>query len=352
MPEVQILVIFTQIFIMKILRGLLYLISVLTIIYLFGPHPDKPTYPLDMPDIPTEAGSLETYIKDMESRRLVKPENEARIIWQNDSLKNKTEYAVVYLHGFSASQEEGDPVHTDFARNYGCNLFLARLAEHGLDTAEALINLTADNYWESAKQALAIGKQLGQKVILMGTSTGGTQALQLAAAFPNDVAALVLMSPNIEINDPNAWILNNHWGLQLARLVKKGNYNIASDQRDIYKKHWYSTYRLEGTVALQEMLETSMNEETFAKIKQPLLLLYYYKDDDHQDNVVKVSAMKKMFEQVSTPAGSKKAVAVPNAGDHVMGSYIKSGDLETVKREITHFAMETLNMRDIADSIQ
>ena len=51
----------------------------------------------------------------------------------------------------------------------------------------------------------------------MGTSTGGTQALQLAAAYPNDVAALILMSPNIEINDPNAWILNNHWGLQLAQ---------------------------------------------------------------------------------------------------------------------------------------
>jgi len=336
---------------MKILRALLYLISVLTIIYLFGPHPEKPVYAVEMPAVPAEAVKLEAYIMDMESRRPVKPENEARIIWQNDSLKNKTEYAVVYLHGFSASQEEGDPVHTYFARKYGCNLYLARLAEHGLDTAEALINLTADNYWESAKQALAIGKQLGQKVILMGTSTGGTQALQLAAAFPNDVAALVLMSPNIEINDPNAWILNNHWGLQLARLVKKGNYNIASDQRDIYKKHWYSKYRLEGTVALQEMLETSMNEKTFAKITQPLLLLYYYKDDEHQDNVVKVSAMKKMFELVSTPAASKKAVAVPNAGDHVMGSYIKSGDLETVKQEISLFAAETLKMRPVSDTL-
>jgi len=336
---------------MKILRGLLYLICVLTIIYLFGPHPEKPAYAVEMPAVPTEAIALEAYIKDMESRRPVKPENEARIIWHNDSLKNKTQYAVVYLHGFSASQEEGDPVHTDFARKYGCNLYLARLAEHGLDTAEALINLTADNYWESAKQALAIGKQLGQKVILMGTSTGGTQALQLAAAFPNDVAALVLMSPNIEINDPNAWILNNHWGLQLARLVKKGNYNNSSDQRDIYKKHWYSSYRLEGTVALQEMLETSMNKKTFAKITQPLLLLYYYKDDEHQDNVVKVSAMKKMFEQVSTPAASKKAVAVPNAGDHVMGSYIKSGDLETVKQEISLFATEILKMRTVSDTL-
>jgi pimeloyl-ACP methyl ester carboxylesterase len=336
---------------MKILRALLYLLSVLTIIYLFGPHPEKPVYAIEMPAVPAEVVKLEAYIKDMESRRPVKPENEARIIWHDDSLKNKTEYAVVYLHGFSASQEEGDPVHTDFAKKFGANIFLARLAEHGLDTAEALINLTADNYWESAKQALAIGKQLGLRVILMGTSTGGTQALQLAAAYPNDVAALILISPNIEINDPAAWALNNHWGLQLARLVKKGNYNIASDQRDIYKKHWYSKYRLEGTVALQEMLETSMNKETFEKINQPLLLLYYYKDDEHEDKVVKVTAMKKMFEQVSTPEASKKAVAVPNAGDHVMGSYIKSGDLETVKREITLFAAENLKMKPISDSL-
>jgi pimeloyl-ACP methyl ester carboxylesterase len=305
-----------------------------------------------MPEVPNEAIQLAAYIKDMESRRPVKPENEARIIWNNDSLKNKTEYAVVYLHGFSASQEEGDPVHQDFAKKFGCNLYLARLAEHGLDTADVLINLTADNYWESAKQALAIGKQLGEKVILIGTSTGGTQALQLAAAYPDDVAALVLMSPNIEINDPAAWALNNHWGLQLARLVKKGNYNMASDQRDIYKKHWYSKYRLEGTVALQEMLETTMNKETFVKINQPLLLLYYYKDDEHQDNVVKVSAMKKMFEQVSTPASLKKAVAIPNAGDHVMGSYIKSGDLETVKQETTLFATEILKMSPISDTLK
>ena len=298
-----------------------------------------------MPSVPSGGIELESYIKELESRRPVKPENEARIIWQNDSLKNKTAYAVVYLHGFSASQEEGDPVHQNFAKKFGCNLYLSRLSEHGLDTADVLMHLTAENYWESAKQALAIGKQLGQKVILMGTSTGGTQALQLAAAYPNDVAALFLMSPNVEINDPAAWILNNHWGLQMARLVKKGNYNHSSDQRDIYKKHWYSSYRLEGTVALQEMLETTMNKETWAKINQPLLLLYYYKDEEHQDNVVKVSAMKKMFEKISTPAEFKKAVAIPNAGDHVMGSYIKSKDLETVQREIALFAVENLKMQ-------
>ena len=98
-------------------------------------------------------------------------------------IKNKTAYSIVYLHGFSASQAEGDPVHKNIAAMFGCNLYLSRLAEHGIDTTEPMMNLTADKNWESAKQALAIGKQLGNKVILMGTSTGGTNALQLGSCL-------------------------------------------------------------------------------------------------------------------------------------------------------------------------
>lgn len=329
---------------MKWLKRILILVVVLTLVYLLGPNPPSPVFDKTLPAVTATGWALDSLVREEESRHPVKPENEARIIWTDDSLKSRTEYAVVYLHGFSASQEEGDPVHTDFARRYGCNLYLARLAEHGLDTAEAMINLTADKYWESAKRALAIGKQIGRKVILMGTSTGGTQAIQLAAAFPDDVAALVLMSPNIEINDPNAFLLNNPWGLQVARLVKKGDYILSSDQRDLYKKYWYSKYRLEGAVALQEMLENSMTPENFRKVRQPLLLLYYYRDEANQDKVVKVSAMKRMYEQVSTPPGLKMEKAIPMAGDHVIGSYVKSGDVPSVQAAIDTFATGILKM--------
>jgi pimeloyl-ACP methyl ester carboxylesterase len=328
----------------KVLRFLLLLVLVLGIVYLSGPNPKDPVYDRQMPAYAASGAALDALIQGEESSRPVKPENEARIVWYNDSLKQKTEYAVVYLHGFSASQEEGDPVHTDFAKRFGCNLYLARLEGHGLDSPEALINLTADAYWESAKAALAVGKQIGEKVILMGTSTGGTQALQLAATYPDDVSALILLSPNIEINDPNAFLLNNPWGLQIARMVKNSNYIQASDQREIYRKHWYGTYRLEGVVALQEMIETTMTPETFRKVQQPLLLLYYYQDEAHQDPVVRVSAMRKMFDAISTPDSLKKQVAIPGAGDHVLGSYIKSKDLPAVQREIHQFAEQVLHL--------
>ncbi len=329
---------------MRWLKILLYILGVLIIVYLFGPQPDTPKYATAMPLVPPTA-ELEKFIAANEAMHKLRPNNEARIVWTNDSLKQKTEYAIVYIHGFSASQEEGNPVHRNIAKQFGCNLFLSRLAEHGIDTTEQLMNLTADNYWESVKEALAIGKQLGNKVILMGTSTGATQALQLAATYPNDVAALVLYSPNIAINDNNAWMLNNHWGLQIARLVKGGNYNDPTDDRPIYKQYWNKPYRLEAIVALEEMLETTMTKKTFKKIKQPVLLLYYYKDEQHQDDVVKVSAIKEMFTQLATDTINKRAIALPNTGNHVMASPIKSKDVESVERETKKFLEEVIHLK-------
>lgn len=330
----------------RLLKGTAILFIVLTVVYLLGPKPPSPTYTNTLPAVPADAAALETYIKQNEEQHKVKPENEARIVWANDSAKQKTGYSIVYLHGFSASQEEGDPVHTNIARKFGCNLYLARLAEHGIDTTEELMNLTAEKYWESVKQAYAIGKEIGNKVIIMGTSTGGSNALQLAAAYP-EVAAIILLSPNIAINDPNAWLANNPWGLQIARIVKASDYNTTKDQRDIYKKYWNAHYRLEAIVNLQEYLETTMNQVTFARVHQPALLLYYYKDDVHQDSVVKVPAMLKMFNQLGTAPELKRKLAMPNTGDHVIGSYVKSNDYQGVEAEITKFMMDVMKMKMI-----
>jgi esterase/lipase len=319
-------------------------ITVLLIMsYLAGPSPATPVYTTDLPSVPAEPAALESYVQQQESQHKLRPDNEARIIWANDSTKVKTEYAIVYLHGFSASQEEGDPVHVNVAKKFGCNLYLSRLAEHGIDTSEQLLNLTAEKYWESVKQAFAIGKQLGKKVILMGTSTGGSNAIQLAATYP-EVACLLLLSPNIEINDPNAWLANNPWGLQIARLVTKSNYVTPSDSRDIYKQYWNTPYRLEAIVNLQEYLETSMTSPTFEKVTQQTLLLYYYRDEVHQDSVVRVNAMLRMFEELGTPASHKEKIAMGNTGDHVMGSYIKSNDYQSVEAEVTKFLMNQLKL--------
>jgi pimeloyl-ACP methyl ester carboxylesterase len=320
--------------------------AILIIAYLLGPSPSTPAYTTAMPTVPAEPAALEQYIKQQEAAHAVKPNNEARIVWANDSLKSRTEYALVYLHGFSASQGEGDPVHRELAKKFGCNLYLSRLAEHGIDTTEPMLNLTSDNLWNTAKEAVAIGKQIGKKVILVGTSTGGTLALKLAAEYP-DIYALILYSPNIAINDGTAWILNNPWGLQIARMVKNSKYLDSKDTRPEYRQYWTWHYRIEAAVNLEELVETTMKESTFKKVTQPTLVLYYYKDKVHQDSTVKVSAIKEMYEQLGTPADKKRAVAIPNAGDHVIGSWIRSHDVPGVEKETERFMTEVLRIKPL-----
>ena len=324
-------------------RKWLFAIPVILIaFYIAGPTPARPVYNLTMPVLPDDPAAIEKYVMQNESLHYLKPDNGAKIIWANDSNKKITDFSIVYLHGFSASQKEGDPIHRNIAAEFGCNLYLSRLSEHGIDTVEQLINLTPEKYWESAKQALAIGKKLGRKVILMGTSTGGSLALQLAETFPGDVAALILLSPNIAINDPFAGLLSDPWGLQIARFVKHGNYIVTDDDRPEYRKYWNKPYRLEAAVALQKYLETTMTKENFKKVYQPVLLLYYYKDKVHQDSVVKVSAMLTMFDELGTPGNLKRSIAMPKTGNHVIGSPIKSHDVNGVQREIEKFITEVL----------
>lgn len=314
-------------------------------IYFIGSAPKKPEYNLIIPSVPSDPNGLVQYINDNEAKHTLKPDNEARIVWA-DSSKRKTNYAIVYLHGFSASQKEGDPVHLRFAKEFGCNMFLSRLSDHGVDTTEALLLFTADRIWNSAKEALAIGNTIGEKVILVSTSTGGTLALKLAAEYPDKVYALINLSPNIAINNPAAFLLNNPWGLQIARMVMGGKYSGSQLENDT-SKYWNSKYRLESAVELQELLETSMTKGTFQKITQPSLTLYYYKNEEEQDPEVKVSAMLEMNEQLGTADSLKVTKAVPTAGAHVIGGALRSKDVETVYNEMEKFATHKLQMRKV-----
>jgi len=324
---------------MRILKIVILSILALFVIYFLGPQPPKPELNEVLPTV-ASIDALDSYITAIEAPHKIKPNNQAKIIWA-DSSKSQTEYAIVYLHGFSASQMEGDPVHQNIAKQFNCNLYLARLAEHGIDTTEDLMNLTADQYWESAKLAYAIGKQIGKKVILMSTSTGGTLALQLASVYP-EIAGLILYSPNIEVFNPSAPLLDNPWGLQIGRAVLKSNYVDIKYKDSAYPKYWNSHYRIEAVVALQNLLEATMTEATFKKIHQPTLALYYYKDEAHQDNVVKVKAIQKMMQQIATPANLKMEMAIPNAGNHVIASPIVSNDIVSVEKATAKFMKEVI----------
>ena len=314
----------------KIFLGLFATAMILAIVYMLGPKVETERLTIAYPEVPTDAEALEQYLaKREDSVKGMKPGNEAYIIWADSLNKQKTPYSIVYIHGFGASPMEGDPVHRFLAAHFGANLFVTRLPEHGISRKNGMEYLTAQDLANAAGEAYQIGKSLGEKVIVVGTSMGSSLALLLASQQA-DIHALVLYSPAIRDEKRLLEGFFKPWTFWVMKktLLDDG---VMNQQREGEKgDYWSEEYHANGYQSLAVLLYSEMNEETFAKVKQPVFMGYYYKNEQEKDMVVSVSKMQEMFGQLGTAPALKKEMAFPKTGDHVIASSITSQDWQTV----------------------
>jgi pimeloyl-ACP methyl ester carboxylesterase len=251
-------------------RYWILLISLIIIVVTFftGPTIPKPNLNASLPEIPDDLEKLEEYIGLQEANLPVREDNQARIVWANDTPR-VTEYSIIYLHGFAGSYRDGYPVNVNIADSLDANIFLARWAGHGLKPPASLDIFSPENAWASAKEALVIGKKIGKKVIIMSTSTGGTLAVKLAATYPESVYALVNMSPNFEDDQEGAFILNSPWGYELARLISFGENRKIKHKTEMARNYWDTIYPTKALVDLQVLVGETMTPKTFKQVTSP-----------------------------------------------------------------------------------
>ena len=322
------------------------ILAVLFGVVLMGPRPATGNLSGELPMVNTNLIALEQEINRWEADNpLVKPDNQARIVWADSTKKKKTPYSMVYLHGFGASQGEGAPVHTMLAQRYGCNLYLARLKEQGIESDSAFKSLTAASLLASARKAIAIGYALGEQVIIVSTSTGSTLGLVMASENP-DLAGLIMYSPLIAPYDEQLYLLNQPWGVQVME-TSLGADHLINERTGLTKQYWSRYYHINGYVTLAVLVNETMNEETFQQVRCPVFLGYYYKNEEEQDQVVSVEAMHPMFEQLGTPPTQKRKVAFPKAGNHVIASYIRSHDWRGVYAATDKFLQEVMKLKPV-----
>ena len=324
---------------------------VLLLIYMAGPKPSEPVLNGSLPSVSSNLLELENTINNREARvEGMKEDNQARIIWYDSAARKKTPYSIVYLHGFSASQGEGIPVHRNLAKKFGCNLYLSRLVEHGAKGDSIFKKLTPEALLSSAKEAVAIGQQIGDSVIIVGTSTGGALGIYITAENPA-IKALVCYSPIIDFYDQNTFIINKPWGRNIMKMIIGSEFMVYDEPAEI-KKYWATTYMIDGVIALKSLVSETMVEETFRKITCPFFLGYYYKNDSLQDNTVSVPAMLEMFDQLGTPEKNKVRIPFPESGDHVIASYLTSKDYQGVEDETIKFLENVVGLAPASPNIQ
>lgn len=330
----------------KMIYILLVVLAVVVLTYFLGPKIEVPAYAAALPAVPETPAALEAYVGEKEGKAPTREDNEARIRW-NEDIRSPTEYAFVYLHGFAGSYRDGYPVNVNVPEIFGANVYLARWAGHGLRPEEALQTFTPNAAWDDALEALAIGKRLGKKVILMSTSTGGTLAIRLAATFPEEVHALINMGPNVEDDQPGAGLLMSPWGHELAVLASLGS-NKKVDHESAEAFQYFDTiYPSRALVDLQILVQTTMTPETFGRVSCPVLTVFYKESFFKKDEHVEVSAFPEVHGQFATPADRKKLIALPTPKTHFVGSDIKSADWMAPQQTIVEFCREVLGMNPL-----
>ena len=199
------------------------------------------------------------------------------IVWADPAHKSRTPIAIVCIHGFSASKGELRPLPDKVAAALGANLFFARLTGHAQD-GPALARATVKDWINDFAEAVAIGSRLGERVVIMATSTGGALATigALDPALSRAITGLVLISPNYGVRGNGAWLLTQPWGGQLANLIIGREYRF--DPRSaLHAKLWTTTY---PTSALLPMaaLSNAARRSPVESISIPALFVYSPRD--------------------------------------------------------------------------
>ena len=138
--------------------------------------------------------SLDKLIEDSENEILnIRPDTEKKIIWANQN-KVKTKISLIFIHGFSATRAELDPVIEMLGKKLNANIFFTRLRGHGLD-GEALAEATFDDWMIDTKEAIDIGNAIGDSLILIGCSTG-CSLIHANLQYTENALAIIYVSPN------------------------------------------------------------------------------------------------------------------------------------------------------------
>lgn len=319
----------------KILLPLAAVVAMLVVVFALGPRAsvEATLHPVTLPD------DLDGYLAGSEARFAdLRPGVEKTIVWA-DSSKRKTPVALVYLHGFSATRQETRPLCDTLAARLGANLFYTRLRGHGRSD-DALAEASANDWLNDSYEALEIGRRLGKRVILVGTSTGATLGVWLGAQpeAADGLFALVLISPNFAPKDPNARLLLWPWGTALARLVV-GPYRQWKPHNDEEAKSWTTRYPSEVLVTMMGLVDL-VDHTDLGAIRAPALVVY-----SPRDEVIDARRIEARYPEIGSSI--KRLVPLATAGDpsnHVLaGAILAPDNTEPVAKLILDFLTPLLD---------
>ncbi len=295
------------------------LAAILLALWAFGPREPFDRTGFDEANLPEDAAGY-IALKE-ESRTDLTPGAEKEIVWAG-AAGERTPLAIVYLHGFSATKQEIRPVPDLLAARFGANLYYARFTGHGRP-GEALAEATAGDWLRDAEEAIAIGRRLGERVLVLATSTGATFAT-LALLKPEaarGVVGLAAVSPNFGLSGVPVAVLTAPFARDVLPLVF-GAERAWTPENEAHGRWWTSRYPLVALIPMAVAVEAAREAEVEA-IGTPALFVFA-----EDDQVVDAAATRAVAARWGARAGGGATLAVvaPGPGD-TASHHVIAGDI-------------------------
>lgn len=260
---------------------------------------------------------------------------EKRVIWAGGP-GQKTGVALIYLHGYSATSEEIRPVPDQLAETLGANLFYTRLAGHGRPGTE-LAQVSVNDWVQDLAEAIEIGRRIGDRVVLISTSTGGTLA-RLALEDPamsQGVAGVIFVSPNFGLMAPGASLLTLPFARQFIPLLfgKERHWEASSPEQE---KFWTTRYPTVSVFPMAALVRHSAGLK-HSDVKIPALFLF-----SDGDTVVNPAITRKIAQQWGGQVQLEPRVMGP--GDSP-SNHVIAGDIQSPGQtaEVTKIMLDWIN---------
>lgn len=257
-------------------RMSLYVIGFLAVAgiaaFLLGPRPAfDTTVEFDETTLPDD---LDAYIATSEARfDDLRPGNERQIVWAYPASRARTPIAIVYIHGFSASSAELRPLPDLVSENLGANIYYARLKGHGR-SGDAMLDGSVHGWVNDFAETVAIGRRLGERVIVMATSTGASLATWAATRpeLMRDVAGLVQFSPNYGLQATGSALLAMPWAKQMVQLVI-GDRRSFEPRNELHAQYWTYDYPSIALLPMASLVKLADTADP-GSITVPSLFIY------------------------------------------------------------------------------
>jgi len=262
--------------------------------------------------------NLDDYLsRSEESIPKLKEDLNKRIYWFS-SPGQKSEVAIVYIHGYSASPQEVRPVPEKIAEKLQANVHFSRLTGHGCDSKE-MSKAQIQDWLNDAAEAVAIGHEIGEKTIVISTSTGGTLVSALAISKRHFTARdkLVFISPNFGLNKRMSGILT--WPFsQIWMPLLFGSERTFKPRGYLHSYFWTTRYSTQSVIKMAKMTN-AIAKQDFSRAKWPALFVY-----SKRDKVVKPWLVERIF---NAWGGRKSKLIVELGEQDDPNSHVICGDI-------------------------